>query len=231
MKTTLKFMQEFRIPKILPHAGPRPDECEEEWSNFCYDYVAAGPEGSLELTSNCGTTTFPNGTWSEGDDAFTISAETTAHYDGAYAAINAVWGIDFPECGIGAVESTYGNFPSVEEYEAARLFHQMMNQLKGWFFKNSTWSNDGRSGEQILRDAKIFSQGAYALHTLAWQIGRDAIGGGAQISPEPLMETLLQLGEAVKKTAGHLLGPDEKAFQDLVATIFGGTEESEDEVA
>ena len=114
MKTTITFSKEFAIPRSLPHAYG-----QEADSSDIFDDSVAVVDGKLVLQSKCGSTTFLQ--WEETEDAFLIPA-SISQYEGAYSALNAVWGIDFPPCEIGEVESSLGNFATIEGYEVARRF-------------------------------------------------------------------------------------------------------------
>jgi hypothetical protein len=112
MKANIKFASSFIIPKTLPHA----DDGQNDDPIFCDD-VCITVEG-LVLLSNCGSTCFRE--WTEEGDHFIIPADISAQYCGAFAAMNSVWGITFPECEITDIESTIGRFATLEDYITAR---------------------------------------------------------------------------------------------------------------
>ena len=112
MKTQITYTTGFSIPKALPHAF----DPEEDSSDIFGDSVEV-VGGKLILQSKCGSTTFLQ--WEEEGNAFLIPA-TTARYEGAYCALNAVWGIDFPQFTLGGVDSSYGHFKTMAGYELAR---------------------------------------------------------------------------------------------------------------
>jgi hypothetical protein len=111
MKTVITFVRGFSIPKELPHAF------DFSGSPIFCDTVKV-VAGKLILTSICGMTTFHS--WSETEDAYIIPAGATASYTGAYGALNAVTGIDFPPCEYGEIKSSYGRFQTKAGYELAR---------------------------------------------------------------------------------------------------------------
>jgi len=111
MKTTIKYIETFSIPKDLPHQFVAGE------SEIFGDSITVVGE-ILILLSHCGATNFRR--WEETEDKFIIPAGAWAQYEGAYASINSVVGIKFGECTIGAVESNYGNFKTLEGYQLAR---------------------------------------------------------------------------------------------------------------
>jgi hypothetical protein len=109
MTTTIYYSQSFFVPAALPHAE------NEESSDIFGDSITETQEG-LVLRSNCGATVFREFTPVEGG----WEVRGNAEYDGATCAINAVWGVEFPPCEFGAVESSWGYFPTMAEYELER---------------------------------------------------------------------------------------------------------------
>lgn len=113
MKTEIKYAAEFRIPKTLPHA---PLEGEESTDIFDDDVRVV--DGELVLSSRCGETRFRD--FKDQGDSFLIPAGAYVRYKGAYAALNAVWGIKFPAYELGWIESRYGQFRTQAGYDLAR---------------------------------------------------------------------------------------------------------------
>lgn len=116
MKTKISYTSPFLIPHTLPHAegGDSPE--------IFGDYVIETAEG-LSLRSNCGATTFTSYTHTE--EGWVVRGE--GDYDGAHGAINAVWGVEFPPCEFGEVESSWGHFPTMESYELERRRRRLIN--------------------------------------------------------------------------------------------------------
>ncbi len=112
MKAVIRYSVEFTIPKLLPHA-----KCEENDNTIFRDTVGVR-DGYLQLDSHCGNTRFQS--WTENEDSYIIPSWGYAHYDGAWGAMNAVWGITFPECKVGQIESSYGKYQTLAHYEFAR---------------------------------------------------------------------------------------------------------------
>lgn len=112
MQTHINYTREFSIPKKLPHAL-----IEEEESDIFDDNIRV-INGELLLSSRCGETRFRD--FRDEGEYFVIPAGACAQYRGAYAAVNAVWGIEFPPCEFGSVESSWGIFPTMEGYRLER---------------------------------------------------------------------------------------------------------------
>lgn len=104
MKAKVTYLSELRIPKDLPHGE---DKALDEDDFIYWDSVYPDHDG-LVLQSLRGTTVFP--AWEDKGDHYLIPANTTATYSGAYAALNAVWGVQFPDCVIEDIKSSYGRF-------------------------------------------------------------------------------------------------------------------------
>ena len=111
MKALVSYRNPFSITKTLPHA----DVGDDSNSDILGDDVTF-IEGKLILSSRCGTTTFEY--WEDMGDHYVVSG--TASYDGAWHALNAIWGIEFAECEITKIESSIGAFDTKEDYEFAR---------------------------------------------------------------------------------------------------------------
>jgi len=113
MKTTIKYTETFSIPKTLHHGF---DPSDSDSDIFCDSIEVDGER--LLLSSRCGVTKFAR--WEETEDGYIIPAGGWGEYEGAYSAMNAVVGIEFPKSTIGEVESSYGTFKTVEGYQLAR---------------------------------------------------------------------------------------------------------------
>jgi len=111
MKTTIYYTASFSIPKDLPHQFVAED------SEIFGDSVEVIGKRLL-LKSRCGTTKFAR--FEEKEECYIIPAGAWGLYNGAFSAMNAVVGIEFPKCTIGEVESSYGTFKTVEGYQLAR---------------------------------------------------------------------------------------------------------------
>lgn len=125
MKATIIYTAGFTIPKNLPHAqGDKDDQ-------IFGDSISVRDE-CLQLDSNRGNTKFYS--WIEKEDHYEIPFETYTTYNGAWRALNAVQGITFPECMVGQIESTYGRYQTLADYEFARnildpLKHALVRSL------------------------------------------------------------------------------------------------------
>lgn len=120
MKAKVTYLSELRIPKDLPHGE---DKALDEDDFIYWDSVYPDHDG-LVLQSLRGTTVFP--AWEDKGDHYLIPANTTATYSGAYAALNAVWGVQFPDCVIEDIKSSYGRFKTLWAYRLARRALQMV---------------------------------------------------------------------------------------------------------
>lgn len=194
MKTTIKYLAGFSIPKVLPHAGPTDDQDQSNWNWDIFNDEVTITDQRLYLSSNRGETIFPAGSWIDNSDHYTIVANTVAEYDGAYAALNSIWGIKFPECTVGEVESRYGNFPTVQDYQAARAYHNLCKELKGHFFRRDFGTVDHRPGQEILDQATMTSEAIKSLLSYHWHIGTVA-QREIPLSETPFMDTMKELGD------------------------------------
>lgn len=113
MKATIKFEGVTVIPAVLPHAEG------EEYDDIMGDYCAERADGTLALGSRCGETVFPAWAWSGSTLSGYRVSPCEASYEGAWRALNAVWGVQFPKCKVVDIVSTKGRFSSLGEYEAA----------------------------------------------------------------------------------------------------------------
>src|SRR5690554_1269247 len=114
MKCRVEYKKSFFIPENLPNRY-FPDD--EEENNICHDVVEVR-DGRLVLSSLCGSTTFRE--FREVDGGWEVSAQIAA-YEGAYNALNTIYGIKFPDWQIvGTIASSYGEFKTVAGYELAR---------------------------------------------------------------------------------------------------------------
>jgi hypothetical protein len=123
MKASIVYSRGFRIPKVLPHCSPRDNDEGENQDNIFNDEVfvhqVPGSGQVLRLMSRCGCTDFRD--WDEEENEhFYIYGDCWAKYDGARGALNAVWGIEFPECTVTDIESSLGKFDTLEDYDYAR---------------------------------------------------------------------------------------------------------------
>lgn len=121
MKAKLYYYKEFFIPRELPHAWR--DDVPSGNTIFQDAVFVDGDE--LVVSSACGTTRIPMARVTETKDGFRVKKGTMAYYEGAFNALNAVWGVKWPshergECHGYDVESTYGFFPSLYQYMAFR---------------------------------------------------------------------------------------------------------------
>jgi hypothetical protein len=110
MKATLSYSSGFEIPKNLPHAGDGGED------RIFSDSVAVAPCEGLALSSACGRTIFPE--FRDCGDHWEVGAY--AVYDGAYHALNAVWGVAFPVCKLSDIVSSFGDYATEAGYVAAR---------------------------------------------------------------------------------------------------------------
>ncbi|MES2985956.1 MAG: hypothetical protein V4686_02410 [Patescibacteria group bacterium] len=115
MKAKLNYLDSFTIPTNLPHAEG--DTCHDILGDSVGICEKHGVK-MLCLSSNKGSTFFHS--WRDAGDHYIIPADTTAEYEGAYHALNAVWGIKFPDCDVSYIESTIGNYNKLADYEKAR---------------------------------------------------------------------------------------------------------------
>ena len=111
MKTTIKYSESFSITKNLPHQFGAGE------SEIFGDSITIDGK-NLVLWSRCGTTTFRQ--WEETSDSYIIPAGGWGDYNGAYSAMNAVVGIEFPKCTFGEIQSNYGTFKTLKGYQLAR---------------------------------------------------------------------------------------------------------------
>ncbi len=124
MKAKLYYYKEFFIPRELPHAWR--DDVPPEDTIFQDVVFVDGDE--LVVSSAHGTTRIPMKYVKyvvETEDGFRVKKGAEAYYEGAFNALNAVWGVEWPshergECYGYDVESTYGFFPSLHQYMAFR---------------------------------------------------------------------------------------------------------------
>ena len=114
MKCKVEFEKAFVIPANLPNAY---FEDDEEENNICHDVIEV-IDDRLVLSSLCGSTTFRQ--FREVDGGWEVSAQIAA-YEGAYNALNTIYGIKFPDWHIvGVIQSSYGEFRTLAGYELAR---------------------------------------------------------------------------------------------------------------
>jgi hypothetical protein len=124
MKAIIDYLGDFTIPKKLPHAWPEKGVDTQNCDRRVFDdavFVIDHPKhrrSALRLSSNHGVTDIWD--WVEYADHFTIPKNGRAWYNGARNALNAVCGIEFPECTVTKVESTIGHFRNLEDYDRAR---------------------------------------------------------------------------------------------------------------
>ncbi len=203
MKTKITFLAAFTIPKQLPNQQSRHDHI-----------TVIDGDAELWLHSEFGNTTFPKGSWSESPKEYTIAANTIADYDGTHNALNAIVGIEFPECKIGPkVKSTYGNFKTWEEYQAARLFHEMCKEvLLHKFFRHNP--SDRRTGEEILQEAKVAANGIKAM----FEYGKHICEADGNLPHSPLMSSLeeLRLAAGYKSKNGPLNSWHDAAITSVI---------------
>ena len=113
MKCKVEFKEAFFIPENLPNGYFE----DEEENNICQDVIEVRDD-RLVLSSRCGVTTFRQ--FRKVDGGWAIPAQT-ARFEGAYNALNAIQGIDFPDWHIvGTIKSSYGEFETLAGYELAR---------------------------------------------------------------------------------------------------------------
>ena len=144
MKAKIVYSTEFIIPKILPHAELASAGNEEIFGDSV-DYSNMG----ITLKSNHGETHFWN--YRVEQDYFVIPADTMATYKGARRALNAVWGIEFPECVVTNVESTIGRFETLEDYDRARTLSLPVMKYVERFLKEKHSSDVETSTLAIVR--------------------------------------------------------------------------------
>ena len=121
MKAKLYYYKEFFIPRELPHAW-RDDTPPGD--DIFQDAVFVDG-GELVVLSAYGTTRIPMARVVKTKDDFRVKKGTIAYYEGAFNAMNAVWGVKWPdhkrgECHGYDAESTYGFFPSLYQYMVFR---------------------------------------------------------------------------------------------------------------
>ena len=126
MRTTITYSTGFTIPKLLPHAAEE-NGYDLDVSDIFSDDVYIGIDGKLVLSSLHGETRFHP--FTEESDCYVIEAGTTAQYDGAYRALNTVWGVEFPESTLGEITSSYGAFKTVDGYDLARRAISFTKQM------------------------------------------------------------------------------------------------------
>ena len=113
MEVKVKFEKEFFIPANLPNGYFEDDEP----NNICHDVIEV-IDDRLVLSSRCGSTTFRQ--FRKVDGGWVIPAQV-ATYKGAYNALNAIYGVEFPDWQIvGTIKSSYGEFKTLSGYELAR---------------------------------------------------------------------------------------------------------------
>lgn len=113
MKCRVEFKKSFFIPENLPNGFFE----DEEENNICQDVIEV-IDDRLVLSSRCGVTTFRK--FRKVTGGWAIPAQV-ATFEGAYNALNAIHGIDFPDWHIvGTIKSSYGEFKTLSGYELAR---------------------------------------------------------------------------------------------------------------
>jgi len=134
MKIQLKYATPFTVPTVLPHAPFEGDEsqdicCDEYEITPCFPDAFAEGKATVALVkifSKCGTTTLDCVARKTGEGVTVCGRGSDeegpeAVFEGAENALNAVWGIEFPEFTvIGEIESSYGRFPSISAYQTAK---------------------------------------------------------------------------------------------------------------
>jgi len=128
MKARILYLENFTIPKSLPHAEDLRDADGNLFDDPIFRDCIYEDSMGLVLQSLCGTTIFPQ--WSDDGTHYTIPSGTTATFSGAWAAMNAVCGISFPNCKVINIESTYGKFQTLHGYELARKCLQMIKTVE-----------------------------------------------------------------------------------------------------
>ncbi len=130
MRANILFKQGFTIPKNLPHRCPTAEG--EATDNIFGDWVAPSSDGAaLVLGSRRGSTRFDS--FSDEGNRYVVPAGTRASFEGARQALNAVTGVEFPECEVTEVNSTLGWFPTLEDYDSAREAHHIGKVLLAGF--------------------------------------------------------------------------------------------------
>jgi len=124
MKAQLTYHTQFFIPEVLPHQY---DPDAEYGHDICGDEAYIDDDGNLALETNCGVTRFksyievPGGWLVTGRPLEGGGFEACATYNGAYNALNACVGVNFPSYKAEKISSSLGEFPEQWEYEQARL--------------------------------------------------------------------------------------------------------------
>jgi hypothetical protein len=123
MQCKVYYQAGFEIPYELPHQAPD-GPAPEGWCDFYWDSVCPGDDGMLVLESQCGKTTFAPNAWASTPDGYAITPNPNnfwhAEFQGAYCALNAIAGIEFPKCRMLEVKSTLGEFATGNDYLLAR---------------------------------------------------------------------------------------------------------------
>ena len=115
MRANIVFKSEFFVPTPagLPHArGEGDPDIFGDWTEVADNF--------LWIRSNTGEMMIPGWCTTEIPAGWKVQAGTPAVYEGAYHAMFAVAGIEFPKAKVTNIESTFGQFPTLEEYEAYR---------------------------------------------------------------------------------------------------------------
>lgn len=120
MDAKIEYFGGFFVPEHPQHECV---ECAECCHGNCFygDSVSVGDDGGITLVTNCGMTTIPAELVEKVEGGFMISPGE-AFFKGAYNALNAMSGIEFPDCEVRDIQSSLGSYWLPEQYERARRY-------------------------------------------------------------------------------------------------------------